>query len=79
MVLEFGRPFCNPMKLCGMYALYTNYNIEKRHFYIDGVAGIDKVIAEMNTAMNECGNTAKLMWWFDMNNPIVGVLRPPVD
>lgn len=71
--LEMCIPFCDQTKYCGVYALYTNYNAEKRYAEIENVVDIDEVCAEMDEAMNECGNEAKLMWWFDVDNPIVSV------
>lgn len=71
--LEIGIPFCDQRKYCGVFALYTNYNAEKRCNEIEDVVDIDEVCVEMNKAMNECGNEAKLMWWFDVDNPIVSV------
>ena len=75
--LDYGVPFCH--EYIGMVALYTNYNIQRRHWIIDRLAGsVKKAIKILNKIMAEPGEEEKRpMWYYDaVEIPIVRLSCP---
>ena len=69
MSLESGRPVCDPEQYTAGFALYTNESVARRYHNVRALREAPKaVVAEMNKAMNECGNKCKLQWWYDIEN-----------
>ena len=75
--LDYGTPFCH--EYMGMVVLYTNYNIQRRHWIIDRLAGsVKKAIKILNRIMAEPGEEEKQpMWYYDaVEIPIVRLSCP---
>ena len=75
VLLEVGRPFCPPKKYFAMFALYSNYNIDKRTALMEYTTGFTKVLEFVDELMKEMGGETKLMWWYSWQNAWVSRLR----
>ncbi|KAI0741130.1 hypothetical protein C8Q76DRAFT_582490, partial [Earliella scabrosa] len=64
--LTFFYPFTD--KYEGMFALYSNYDAPRRHAEIEVLTGVDKAIEILHELMNQFGNSAELLWWYDMRS-----------
>ncbi|KAI0741123.1 hypothetical protein C8Q76DRAFT_211801 [Earliella scabrosa] len=72
--LTFCYPFTD--KYDGMFALYTNYDAKRRHAEIQVLTGIKKAVEMLGELMNQFGNSAELLWWYDSSTLKVDLNSP---
>ena len=57
------RPFTD--KYSSMFAIYTNYDILERQKEIKSRIPLGEALVLLDRAMNDCGNEADPLWWYD--------------